>query len=128
MDSFGNRVPAFKLDGENQVKTVFGGVLSILILSLTLMYASIKFIDLKERANPVISTIKIPDHYAATDHFKLNDANFRMAFTVENVDGKKTRKDDPRFVKFIVLLFTEVEGVKSGTSVPFHECDESDFA
>ena len=56
----------------------------------------------------------------------LNDINYRIAFTVEGYyDGK--RKDDPRFVKFLIRLYGQKEGKSYERLVEYHECTKEDF-
>ena len=46
IDDFGKEIPAFNMRGENRVNSVFGGVVTTIILTLALIYASVKAIDL----------------------------------------------------------------------------------
>ena len=55
IDGFGKEIPAFNLRGENRVNSVCGGVVTTIILTLALIYASVKAIDLVEKKNPVIN-------------------------------------------------------------------------
>ena len=83
MDSFGKQVPSFNIKGNSSIGTVVGGFVTVIVLSLTLMYATIKSMHLIQKANPVMSSLTIPSYYSSTDKFYLDEANFRMAFTVE---------------------------------------------
>ena len=74
------------------------------ILTLTLIYATVKLTHLIGKQNPNINIVTIPNYYAPENRLNLNDANFRMAFTVENVLGKKRRKDNPKYVKYVVQI------------------------
>ena len=56
----------------------------------------------------------------------MNAINFRIAFTVEGYIDKK-RKDDPRFVKYLVRLYGKKEGKRFEWLVPYHECTKEDF-
>ena len=55
LDNFGRDTPQFNLRGENQVNTVYGGVVTIMIFALALIYSSIKAVELVDRSNPQIS-------------------------------------------------------------------------
>ena len=52
IDGFGANIPSFNLKGETKVNTVFGGVVTALILLLTLGYSILKAIQLTSRSNP----------------------------------------------------------------------------
>ena len=61
------------------------------------------------------------------DIVNLNTINFRVAFTVEGYLDSK-RKDDPRFVKYLIRLYGKKEGKTYERLVPYHECTPEDFA
>ena len=109
MDSFGKQIPMFNIQGDSQVKTVFGGVLSVLVITLTLMYSTMKFIDLMERKNPQLIEQELSEYFETSSVVNLNDINFRMAFTVEGFLDKE-RKDDPRYIKYMVVLRGREDG------------------
>ena len=109
MDSFGKKIPMFNIQGDSQVKTVFGGVLSVLVITLTLMYSKMKFIDLMERKNPQLIEQELSEYFETSSVVNLNDINFRMAFTVEGYLDKE-RKDDPRYIKYMVVLRGREDG------------------
>ena len=52
---FGQPVPAFNIKGKSKVKTAVGGILSAVIIAVTLGYSIMKIHDLMLKANPVIS-------------------------------------------------------------------------
>ena len=52
IDGFGADVPSFNLKGETKVNTLLGGVVTALILLLTLGYSILKAIQLTSRSNP----------------------------------------------------------------------------
>ena len=54
-DLFGQPVPAFNIKGKSKVKTAVGGILSAVIIAVTLGYSIMKIHDLMLKANPVIS-------------------------------------------------------------------------
>ena len=47
LDRFGLPIPAFNVRGASEVKTAFGGVLTIAIIIVTLGYFALKFQDLR---------------------------------------------------------------------------------
>ena len=60
---------------------------------------------------------------------KVNDINWRRAFSVEG-QFKKERKDDPRYTKFLVrrLSIDENIGYRNETFLPYHNCTDDDYA
>ena len=88
LDSFGKDVPAFNIKGDKKVNTAVGGVISAFIITLVLIYASIKLNQLINRDNPNINETDIPDHYTIEDRTNLDEINFRMAWSVEGVLDK----------------------------------------
>ena len=52
IDGCGADVPSFNLKGETKVNTLFGGIVTALILLLTLGYSILKAIQLTSRSNP----------------------------------------------------------------------------
>ena len=55
-DIFGKQVPSFSLGGRTEVRTKSGAILTIIILSLTLVFGLVKLQHLLERKNPLINT------------------------------------------------------------------------
>ena len=41
-DLFGQRVPSFRLDGDSEVTTKIGGLISILLIAITFLFARLK--------------------------------------------------------------------------------------
>ena len=66
------------------------------------------------------------DYYTSDDVVNLNKINFRIAFTVEGYLDQK-RKDDPRFVKYLIRVYGKKEGKAFERLVPYHECTVEDF-
>ena len=50
---FGKEVPSFTIKGRSHVHTLLGGISSVIILTLMLIYATSSFIDFIQRTNPV---------------------------------------------------------------------------
>ena len=80
-DSFAKEVPSFTIDGQSKVSTITGGLLSLAILILTLVYAIDTFIKMSEGSDPTVSQNVIQDYYNLENDLNLvNDTNFRLAF------------------------------------------------
>ena len=81
---------------------------------------------LVNKLNPNINVQTTLNYYSGYDKVKLNDINYRLAFTVESFDDKKIRHD-PKYIKYIARIWNEVDGVQTFTNVPLHECTQDDF-
>ena len=101
--------------------------MAALIMSLTLIYSSIKLVHLFSGKNPIINNLTIPAFYSAYDKVQLDDINFRMAFTVEGFLERKMR-DDPRYVKWFVRLLGVREGKDYEKMLELRKCTEDDYA
>ena len=66
MDNFGKEYPAFNVAGGTRHVTAFGGIVSALILTVTLLYATIKMTQLVN-PNPVMTELTIPGYYSSLD-------------------------------------------------------------
>ena len=124
---FGKPIPAFNIKGENSVKSLAGGCLTISIMTLVFTYAVIKGIHLAQGSNPIMSEVMIPGYHSPTDMINLNEINFRMAFTIEGYLERK-RKVDPKYVKLLARLYGEKEGKYFQRMLDYHECTEEDYA
>ena len=120
-------IPSFNLKGETRVNTVFGGMITVGILTLTLAYAILKGIDLVTRKNPTINDYLIPSHFDALESVNLNEIGFKVAFSFRNYFSEELI-DDSRFVRWIVRK----NGIKNGKEfeelVPYHKCTDADYA
>ena len=79
-----------------------------MILAIVLLYASIKFIHLKTRHNPTMSS-----YYKDTDpdfSVNLNSLDFRIAFAVEDFLVPKKLKNSSKFVKWLFRAFGRKDG------------------
>ena len=52
LDTFGFDVPTFKMRGKSRIDTLCGGVVSVIIFILVIIYSSIKAVDFFDRRNP----------------------------------------------------------------------------
>ena len=127
IDGFGQEIPSFNLKGETRVNTLFGGVITVLILSLTLAYAVLKGIHLLKRTNPTINKYSIPSYFGVSETVNLSKIDFRVAFSFR---GSKSHLllDDPRYVKWIVRRTGMRNGTQFEETLPYHKCTDADFA
>ena len=82
----------------------------MIVLSLTVLYATIKTMHLIGRENPVMSSLTIPSYYNSTDRYYLDEANFRMAFSIEGYLDQEV-KNNPEYVKWFVRLYGNKDSV-----------------
>ena len=55
IDRFGEPLPAFNIKGKDKVTTAFGGIMTALIIILTLSYFISKVNSIVERSNPIMN-------------------------------------------------------------------------
>ena len=65
IDIFGRSIPGFNIDGKNIIKTPTGGLLSLLIPIIVLIFAGLKFIHMWERYNPQVSQVTRRHYYTS---------------------------------------------------------------
>ena len=104
LDIFGKDLPTFILKGKSKVQTRLGGVISILIGILILMYASLKLTHLLDKHNPVMSSFYKENYFESGEGIDLQERNVKIAFTIEDTFGTKKQKSDPRYVKWLVRI------------------------
>ena len=109
LDFYGKDVPAFNIKGQNRVNTIFGGIMTSMVLLLTLVYTVIKLDELYSRQNPIISEWIIHDNIDPADVIDLNGIDFKFAFTIEGFYDKK-RKDSHAYIKLLVNYMKTANG------------------
>ena len=126
-DIFGQQLPTFNLKGQSTVHTMAGGVITFFILVVTLVYASIKMVQLFDRHNPTVSQVLDKNVFDYNEKINLNEIGYRVAFSVEGYHSREM-KDDPRYVKYLVRIFGKKEGVEYEKFIPYDKCTEEDWA
>ena len=59
LDLFGApAAPRFNVQGKENVNTCVGGVLSFMLLTITILFGTVKLDELLEKRNPTISSLK----------------------------------------------------------------------
>ena len=124
-DLFKQPIPQINLQGRQEVASWFGTLISIVIIALMCIYASLKFDLLIQRNNPNISKTEEIAALDESDVLNLGEAGLKFAFTAENFDFESMT--DPRFVKFVVLLSTSSNGDYKDTPVMYHTCTETEL-
>ena len=110
----------------DQVSTVTGGIVTLFVAFLTIMFAILKLQHMLARKNPDISKFE-SDIFGDDHHFELDPrSNFQVAFGIENtISGFKS---DPKFIKFVVKVAKQIEGVYTSKYYPMHACSEDDYS
>ena len=81
---FGAPIPAFNLKGDQSINTNVGGCLSIIILSIVILYGIHMLHKLIIRQNPHINTNLIQDAYDSSEVFNTRtEPDFMLAFGVK---------------------------------------------
>ena len=71
----------------------------MLIATVVLLYASIKFQHLITKHNPNINNYNVD--VVPGDEVNLNEFNFRIAFTIEDLYAPRELKNNETFVKWV---------------------------
>ena len=126
-DMFGAPMPVFNIDGDQKHTTNTGGVLSIFIFYLTLLFAIVKFSHMISRQNPMVFSYKERDAFDTEEKFNFYTQEFKIAFSLEDYNTQET-KMDTNYVKFYALYSNMTNGVREMTEVPLHQCNDVDYA
>ena len=126
LDLYAEPVPSFNLKGITSFPTLAGGLVSIIIIIIMIMYGSFKLMHFLLRSNPIIGEYVELDAIDSEQKFDLRALNLPFAFTVEGYLDNET-KDDPRYVKSFARMMTTHDGVESETPIGIHQCTDEDF-
>ena len=126
IDLFGMPLPSFNIKGEEKTRTNCGAFLTMLLVSIVVLYASIKSVQLQSRSNPIISAFEQSSDWTAENPINFNERNMKVAFAFEGFRDKKM-KADPRYVRWIIRIFGKKDGDSYEKIYPHHECTEQDY-
>ena len=101
-DLFAAPLPGFNIGGETTVQSNTGGLVSISILSVTLLFALLKLQDLLTKHNPTISSFVEEDAFGPSDKFDTGHDDFMMAFALVRA-SKMEPYNDPRYYKWLAV-------------------------
>ena len=90
------------LGGDPEVNTWVGGLLTFVILVVTLAYASVKGVEFVNNTNPIISDLTIPNVFGKEDTVNLSEIGFKLAFAFRRLNQVDGIVNDPRFVSWSV--------------------------
>ena len=106
---FGAKLPTFNINGETEIQTATGGILTFFVLVVFSIYAILKFTHLVGKKNPLIAELQEKNFYDFNTKIDFSEIGFKMAYTVEGyLDGKM--KDNPRYVKVFARIFYKTDG------------------
>ena len=130
-DQFGRQVPSFNLESQGEIKTCFGGLVSIGVIFVTFLFAMVKLEHLMDRKNPNIAQYLLPIEEG--DSFDMTSDQFQMAFAIENFNTDtsvtKTVANDARFVQwYATVQKADSAGLEVYTRYLMHTCTAQEFA
>ena len=104
MDKFGQVIPSFNLKGKTHINTYMGGLLTAMILTITLAYAIQTFGELIMGSDPQIYENFKAEYYGSHHGFNISDSNQRFAVSVYQPNKSKDKDIDPRYVTLMAFL------------------------
>ena len=126
-DAFGEPVPGFNVKGQNTVTSRTGGMITLLISIVVILYAAVKFVHLYTRHNPLLSSYY--QDVTANEILDLSEQKeFKIAFSVEDYTEPRKLKNSPEYVKLYLRLQTKKDGVWTGRELGTHICTDQDYA
>ena len=126
IDLFKLELPNYNLRGRQAVSSVAGGIVTVAIFTLMMLYANIKFFHFLTRYNPNISSHLQTNYFSSEDRIDLKENNLRFAFIVEGYQDEKV-KDDPAYVKYLVRMFGKRDGVRYEKLLDYHKCSKEEL-
>ena len=126
VDMFAAKLPMFNIEGKQAVSTSIGGLLSLIILSVTFMFAIMKIQDLLMRKNPNITTFVDPNAFTQADTFNTGEEGFQIAVALNNYG--KDAVEQARYIKFVARKMIQNGDDWTVTYYPLHPCTDEDFA
>ena len=98
LDLFAAPLPQFNVRGEQDVKTHIGGFVSLLMMTVTFIFAMMKLQNLFDFKNPAIAIFKQEIEAGQENSFEITD-DFQMAFGLDTYENGI--KNDERYVKWV---------------------------
>lgn len=109
------------------MNTLCGGIVSCLIIMMTIASAANTSIELIDPQSPTVSKVNTLSYYENEYKLPLSEFNFKIAFTLYDLFGKKN-VNDSKYAKWWVNYVSQVDGVQQYDILGFHECTEQDYA
>ena len=130
LDYFGQPVTGFNVKGEKYVTSGLGTIMSLLMMTVVLIYAVSKSRHIQTVNGQTISTYQVDGENNSQDNpLNLSDKNVRVAFKFEAGADKGWKSlHDPRYVRIIIRTWAWDGATLSEKRIPHHECTDADFA
>ena len=126
VDLYGRDIPSFSMQGETRVSTSMGGIMTLIIVYVTFLYATLKFQHLVERNNPQVVQWKKND-VLHDEVFHVDEDKFMMAFAIEDFVTYDS-KTDPRYLKWQTVYLEVKDGVTiTEREIDTYPCTEGDY-
>ena len=122
IDNFSEALPSFNINGRSDVKTFFGGIMSLSIIMVTIAFGVMKMQHLVERKNPQINTNDAPLEDGTTYH--TGNEDFMWAFAAERYDNFEGLSD-PRYIKWVTAYWIYKDNVWDIKWFPMHQCTDA---
>ena len=107
--------------------TITGGIVSLLVIVIIVLFGLLKLDHLLKKKNPSITKFDDSIGSDIVVKFDLDQGNnVQMAFALENL--KSGLKNDDRFFKFVTKRVHLIDGIYTATYYPMHQCTEADYA
>ena len=104
IDNFGLPIPSFNLKGKTHITTWVGGLLSAMIFTITLAYATQKLHALYLGLDPTINENIEAKYFSDENGLNINLANKRFAIAIHGKDTKGKPEFKPIDQKYISLI------------------------
>ena len=127
LDMYGLPMPGFNIEGEQVMTTNTGGVVSVMIIYVTLLFAILKFVNMLNKENPTVFSYFEPDAVDVDYMFNMIDEDFMIAFSLEDYNTGETKMNTD-YVKFYAMYSDMKDGKRGTTEVPLHKCTEEDYS
>ena len=122
---FATRLPSFNINGKEEIRTSLGGLLSLVIYTMTFLYSLMKIQHLFLRKNPAITTFTDPNAFGPEERFSTGIDGFQIAIAADHF-SEGVRKD-PRYLQFIARLYLDTRGTVTSKYFRMYPCTEEDF-
>ena len=97
-----------------------GGLLSFIIIYVTIMFGTLRFKHMIEKHNPTINAHIDYDSFHSNDHYAANQKNnFNLAFSLEHFFEQRTLNDTSK-IKFFAYLLKADHSKRSSVELPIY--------
>ena len=125
-DMFGSPLPGFNLKGQKTMKTNLGALVSLFQITLVILFASVKFIELESRAGYDISSHDQLYLSSRSNPANFSELDFKVAVSFVGYRDQQF-KNDSKYVKWITRMVGSRDGHQYEKILPHHKCTEADL-